>query len=324
LTDVLIKHAKQETQRLSSAFVAAESPYKLLRTTLLVHNKTVNQAIKIKQKDAKVHCEVETVGKWTTTNPLCTYIKNLETVDNIFGPESDTIRAAAGIDHERLDGLTKRLCSSTYFRTQINFMTQHQVKDGVRSCCVTLSLRAMVKDVEDTIRAVAGDSCLARPKICEKMKGAGWSAGFKFHLMRYVAHEFVGVTNWCAGECFLPILGEFRMVGVHVGKLAGTLSEQIVAFGKMSGDEVLQICDFRYASGDGPRGLLVIPEGYICMIICSAGIALQWGFGCDHPEEKACTLDVVNQLLSCWPSMDGGDWKELQKWLTANLDETDA
>jgi hypothetical protein len=58
-------------------------------------------------------------------------------------------------------------------------------------------------------------------------------------------------------------------VGVHVGKLAGTLSEQIVAFGKMSGNEVLQICDYRYASSDGPRGLLVIPEGYICMMICS-------------------------------------------------------
>ena len=190
---------------------------------------------------------------------------------------------------------------------------------------MTLSLRAMVQDVTDTIRETAGDNCLDCPKICGKMKGAGFAAGFKFHLMRYVQHEFVGVTNWCAGECFLPIVGEFRMVGVHVGKLAGTLSEQITAFGKMSGDEVLQICDFRYASGDGsPRGLLVIPEGYIYMILCSAGIALQWGFGCEHPEEKACTLDVVNQLLKCWPTLDSGDWKEFQKWLTANLDKTDA
>jgi hypothetical protein len=204
-------------------------------------------------------------------------------------------------------------------------MSQHMGKDGVRSCCVTLSLRAMVQDVNDTIRATAGSNCLDCPQICGKMKGAGWAAGFKFHLMRYVQHEFVGVTNWCAGECFLPIVGEFRMVGVHVGKLAGTLSEQITAFGKMSGDEVLQICDFRYASDTGsPRGLLVIPEGYIYMILCSAGIALHWGFGCEHPEEKECTLGVVNQLLKCWPTLDTGDWKEFRKWLAANLDTTDS
>jgi hypothetical protein len=324
LTDDLIKHAKQETQRLSSAFVAAESPYKLLRTTLSVHNKTVNLAIKIRNKESKFVCEVGTVGKWTTTIPLCTYIKNLATVANTFSPDTATIRAAVCTDHERLDGLAKRLCASQYFRTQVNFMTQFQVKDNLKSVSVTLTLRAMIKDVEDTIRAAAGDACLARPKICEKMKGAGWSAGFKFHLMRYTAHEFVGVTNWCAGECFLPLLGEIRMVGVHVGKLAGTLSEQIVAFGKMSGNEVLEICDFRYASSDGPRGLLVIPEGYIMMMLCSAGMALHWGFGCEMPEDKACTLDVVNQLLSCWPSMDGGDWKEWQKWLTAHRDESDA
>jgi hypothetical protein len=323
LTDDLIKHAKQETQRLSSAFVATESPYKLFRTTLSVHNKTVNQAIKIKRKDSTTLCEVETVGKWKTTLPLCTYIKNLETLANHFGPESETIRAAGGLENARLDGLAKRVCQSQYFKTQINFMTQHQLKDGVRSCCVTLNLRAMIKDVEDTVREIAGDDCLARPKVIEKMKGAGWSAGFKFHLMRYVAHEFVGVTNWCAGECFLPILGEFRLAGVQVGKLAGTLSEQIVAFGKLSGNEVLAVCDFRYASSDGPRGLLIIPEGYIIMMLCSAGIALQWGFGCELREEKACSLDVINQLLTCWPSMSGGDWKDLQKWLTATVDEND-
>jgi hypothetical protein len=320
LTDALIKQAKQDTQRLMSSFVAAESPYKQLRTTLVVHNKTVNQALRVKKKDSKALCEVNTAGVWTTTNPLCTYIKNLKTVTNFFAPESETIRAAGGLDHERLDGLTKRLMASNYFRTQVNFMTQHQLKDGVKNCCVTLSLRAMVQDVEDTIGEIAGADVLSKPKMAEKMKGAGWSQGFKFHLMRFVQHEFVGVTNWCAGEAFLPIAGEFRMFGIHVGKLEGTLAEQISAFGKISGDEVLTMCDFHYASVDGPRGLLVIPEGYIYTIVCSHGITLQWGFGCETNEDKSCTLNVVNQLLSCWPSMDTGDWKEWQKHLRRSLE----
>ena len=320
LTDDLIKQAKQDTQRLMSAFVAAESPYKQLRTTLVVHNKTVNQALRVKKKDARTLCEVNTAGVWNTTNPLCTYIKNLKTVTNFFGPESETIRAAAGLEHERLDGLTKRLMASNYFRTQVNFMTQHQMKDGVKNCCVTLSLRAMVQDVEDTILEIAGADVLSKPKMAEKMKGNGWSQGFKFHLMRFVQHEFVGVTNWCAGEAFLPIAGEFRMFGIHVGKLAGTLAEQICHFGKMSGDEVLTMCDFHYASVDGPRGVLVIPEGYIYTTVCMHELALQWGFGCETNEDKSCTLNVVNQLLSCWPSMDTGDWKEWAKHMRRSLE----
>jgi hypothetical protein len=186
---------------------------------------------------------------------------------------------------------------------------------------VTLSLRAMVVDVTDTIKAAAGDNVLVRPSIVEKMKGAGWSQGFKFHLMRYVQYEFVGVTNWCAGEGFLPISGEFRMFGIHIGKLAGTVADQISAFGKMAGNEVMRMCDFQYESiGDCPRGILMIPEGYIYTLICKQGIALQWGFGCDTVGDKRCTLNVVNQLLGGFPSLDAGDWKEWHKWLSANVD----
>jgi hypothetical protein len=239
--------------------------------------------------------------------------------------ESEFSRCGDAIEHERLDGLAKRLCASSYFRTQVNFMTQHQLKDNVRNCCVTLSLRAMITDVRDTVEAVVGRDATVQPMIVEKMKGAGWSQGFKFHLMRYVEHEFVGVTNWCTGEAFLPILGDFRVFGIQIGRLAGTLSEQVAAFSALSGNEVLHMCDIHYASGDtDSRGLLMIPEGYIFTLVCKHGIALQWGFGCNDVELKSATLKVVSQLLTCWPHLDAGDWKEWHKWLSANVEVADA
>ena len=69
---------------------------------------------------------------------------------------------------------------------------------------------------------------------------------------------------------------------------------------------------------------MMIPEGYIFTLVCKHGIALQWGFGCNDVELKSATLKVVSQLLTCWPSLDAGDWKEWHKWLSANVEVADA
>jgi hypothetical protein len=204
-------------------------------------------------------------------------------------------------------------------------MTQQQLKDAKSSCCVTLSLKALITDVRNTVNAVAEPDAMSQPEIVEKMKGQGWAAGFKFHLMRYDQHEFVGVTNWCTGEAFLPILGDFRVFGIQIGKLVGTLCEQVAAFSALSGNEVLKLCDIHYACMEkDSRGLLMIPEGYIFSFVCQHGVALQWGFGCSDVELRGATLKVVKELLTCWPNLDGGDWKEWHKWLLANADDEDA
>jgi hypothetical protein len=72
------------------------------------------------------------------------------------------------------------------------------------------------------------------------------------------------------------------------------------------------------------RGLLMIPEGYIFSFVCQHGVALQWGFGCSDVELRGATLKVVKELLTCWPNLDAGDWKEWHKWLLANAEGEDA
>ena len=145
-----------------------------------------------------------------------------------------------------------------------------------------------------------------------------WASAFGVQLARYECYEFIGITTLGVGEAFFVLQGDFAVCGAPLGKLTGSVKDQLEAFAH-GGKEVADNITFCYrAVGGETCPIIVVPPASIVQICSKSAMVCTWSFGAHIPSQVELTRNTLKQVLDLWPAAaENPMYKSWWSWLNA-------
>lgn len=198
------------------------------------------------------------VLKEQVTLPSCKYLSENQ-LDDSVGSDVEKLKAKSAaicVEHDDISKITSRVCSSSYYKNQMKYLADYVQKAEASSQGLVIGLKATQKEIANAFATGLPDYMMQTPAdAAGDAKAAERAAGFNAQLMRMACHAHMGVTNFAVGEAFLILSGEARAAGVKIGKLAGSIPEQVANFQGMQGQALKGAMGLIGASGWRPRSL---------------------------------------------------------------------
>ena len=136
-------------------------------------------------------------------------------------------------------GYVEKVVASTYFKHQTKFLSDHlQKPNSGDSQSVAVTLKSLLREANAILEEVNFSGALVSKPTAAEAKRDGWCMAFNSKFKMFKERQFVGVTNFCAGECFVGLQGSFKMAGVRVGKLDGDLKKQLATLSDLTTDHI--------------------------------------------------------------------------------------
>lgn len=175
-----------------------------------------------------------------------------------------------------------------------------------------MTVRVINKDLSDVTSGVVNEKCLEPPAAAAKAGRGSWGRTLANQISMMKAHVHVGVTGFGLGEALLGVEGRVLVGGVRIGKLEGSLKDQIQVVKSADSKTLDEILDFAFeyesATKKAENQILLVPPGYILTMCSPHYIGVHWSFGmcAEHlPKVK----ETLAMLFESWPTVRSGEYE---------------
>ena len=313
-----LNSSKKVANVAAAAFVAELGAFKIAKHAMAAHQKTIDHEVKRQARQLKQAAPIDSSKEWVPGTDLGEALfKGLltEEVSETFDLDHC---AAVVYSCEDINGLALRMQSQSFFKTQVGFMTKHMQQRSSKMQRVSLTVKAAMRDFDSTLsEGVFPEVALSSPEEVRCGKNT-WASAFGIQLARYECYEFIGITTLGVGEAFFVLQGDFAVCGLPLGKLTGSLKDQLEAFAS-GGKEVTDNITFCYrAVGGETCPIIVVPPASIVQICSKSAMVSTWSFGAHIPSQVELTRKTLEQVLDLWPTaVENPMYKAWWSWLNA-------
>lgn len=221
-------------------------------------------------------------------------------------------------DVKEIRDVACKVANMSYIANLERFLTKYMSERtlSTQTCSLNTtkihSLRIALHDklTADYILSVPEDGRLRRPS----------NGAYDIQLMKMEKHNFLGVTNFGIGECYLLLKGTLKVCGGQLQDIpGGTLNDKLEACERGGSEEFAHSPWFWHATLDTPGTIVAVPEANMLALSTESALVLRWGFGCVDMAQAQKVYWSVDHMLSEFPAMATDAYDSWLAWLSSWL-----